>query len=243
MADITSKITLDSALTSVTFNQLTSPVFKVEKISTIMGIWESDPLDGSATLLSWKEIVFSGSAPSGSDRYIFISNTDTKTESPVWSGPYRNGTTSLLSFSKRYVRIRIIMIQSGVATPGYGYNAVTGPSIDSLSLKAIISGTAAKFYSDTFEVGFSPKYALITAETDIPDGTIIRWGIANLDSIDSTDYQFINENKITKLDRLSVTGEKVKVFIEMSGNSGDVITIDEFAVMFSGDDQAELNKS
>ena len=242
MQDITDKITVDPAITSVNYYQLTAPIFSGRRIGSVIGIWESDSIDGTSDLLSWKEIVLSCTKPTGSDVYVFVSNQATTTEDPVWRGPYRNDTTEILSFSEQYMKIRAVLIQTGEVPYVYGYQPNLGPTIESITLKGISSGSASKFFTQAFNIGFNPQHILMTAETDIPSGSIVRFGVTNLDTINLEKYQFFDLHEITKLNRLPVTGEKIKIYIEMSGNSGDSIVIDEFAVMFSGEGQVEVNR-
>lgn len=243
MNDITSQLNLDPHIKKVRFEQFQTPIFFGNKIATVIGIWDTDPLDGGSDILTWKKVVFSVFKPDNSDVYIFISNTDTPTESYTWTGPFRNSETSLLSFSKRYFRIRAVLIQRGELKYQYNYQEMpVGPYIDSLSLSCVTSGSAAKFFTKTMELGFNAKYILLTSETTIPEGSIIRYGVTNLDSVNLDYYQFFDVNKITKLNKLPVTGEKLKVYIEMSGNSGDPIIVHEFAIMFSGDEQIPTNQ-
>ena len=82
---------------------------------------------------------------------------------------------------------------------------------------------------------------MFTDESDVPDGAIIRYGISSLDSTNIDDYQFIEKNKMEYLDQLSITGEKIKFLIEMSGGSNDEVVVHEFAAIFGGDENSKLN--
>jgi len=243
MENITTSIDHDPTIQKVMFHALTETPFFSSKIGTVMGIWESKPIDGGDTLLAWKQILLLCTKPENSDIYIFVSNSDTTTETDSWIGPYRNNETSIITLTKRYLKIRCVLIQRG--DPQYEYiyqqNPV-GPIVNSILIQGVISGAAAKFYTSVIDIDFSPKYLLLTSQTDIPEGAIVRYGISSLDTTNSEKYQFITPNKIEKLNRLPVTGQKIKLFIEMSGGSGDPIVIHEFSVMFSGDKQIFVNK-
>ena len=117
-----------------------------------------------------------------------------------------------------------------------------GPSINSIVLKGLLSATSSKFYTQTYDLDFNTQYILITAETDIPEGAIIRFGVTNLESTKVENYQFVELNRITKLNELSVTGKKFKLLIELSGNSSEEVIVHEFATMFSGSGQKTLNR-
>ena len=118
---------------------------------------------------------------------------------------------------------------------------MTGPRLSRAKPAAVTSQTAALFFTEAFETGFYPKSVVITAETDVPENSILRFAVTSLDSVDPDDYQFVELDKLTQLDQLSVTGTHVRFMIEMSGNSGESVVVHEFAAMFSGYGQAHLN--
>lgn len=242
MTDLTQQLG-GSIFSSVIFKQFDHPVFSCQKIGKVVGIWDSDYLDGDDSLVAWKSIVFTCTKPQNSDIYIFISNNDQSNENPVWIGPYRNNETILTPFTKRYMKIRAVLIFSGEYEPGYQY-VTNGPSIDSISLQCMTSENSAKFFTKSYDIGFSPKYILLTSEADIPSGSTIRYGVTNVDSTKEEMYQFFEPNQITKLENLPVTGQKIKLYIEMNASAGDPIIIHEFAIMFSDMEQAkyELNR-
>lgn len=244
MENITTLVNHDAAINQIQFHAFSESVFSSSKIGTVIGVWDSEILDGGETLLAWKKIILSCSKPENSDIYIFVSNSDNQTAIDSWVGPYRNNETSIISLLKRYLKIRCVMIQRGDPQHDYSYNQnIIGPSVDSILVQGVISGTSSKFYTSVIDIGFSPKYILITSEANIPDGAIVRYGVSSLDTTNSDKYQFVSTNKIEKLNKIPVTGRKIKLLIEMSGGSGDPIVIDEFAVMFSGDKQIFVNKT
>jgi len=81
---------------------------------------------------------------------------------------------------------------------------------------------------------------VLTSESDVPVNSILRWGVANVDSVDLDDFQWVDENSMESLDLLAATGTKFKIVIEMSGSTGDVITVHEFAAMFGGEEYGQI---
>lgn len=243
MEIITNKIPIDSSIQKVTFHSISDTIHASMKIGKVIGVWESNFLDGSSSFLSWKKLIFTSTKYQNSDIYFFVYNTDSLLDIPSWYGPYRNEETSLLDFKKQYIKIRFILVQSGEAHNQYNYsNLPISPSIDSLTIQGVISGTSSKFFTQIIDIGFLPKYLMLTSESDIPDGAIVRYGVTSLDTIDENFYQFFDKDKITKLNKMPITGNKIKLLIEMSGNSGDPIVIHEIATMFSGEKQIFINK-
>jgi len=209
-----------------------------------MGIWDSKVIDGGTGLIKWHNLAFSGSLPEGAMLYMFIKNSATVAGlTGSWTGPFMNTSNSILTYTGRYLMVRMVLTQTGTVTPGYGYNPTAGgPIIDWLKITGITSGNASVFYTKTFDLDFNPRHILVTSESTIPTGSVIRFAVTNVDTVDTGYYQYINENEITLLNTLPVTGRKLKLLIEMSGESGSEIVVHEFAMMFSGEDQNELNR-
>ena len=244
MNDITQNIIIPNEIESISFIPCFTNIFSGIKFTSVIGIWESNFLDGSESFLTWKSISSSTTKYENSDIFFFISNSDELTTQPIWNGPFRNSEISLIDYTKRYIKIRCVLKQSGDPQNGYTYgNDPLSPLINSLYIKSIISGTASKFYTRTIDLGFIPQHILLTSETDIPEGCIIRYGISSIDTIKSKYYEFFDANKIVKLSKLPITGNKIKLFIEMSGNSGNPIVIHEISTMFSGNGQIFVNKT
>ena len=128
---------------------------------------------------------------------------------------------------------------SGEYTPGYQYTD-NGPLINSISLQCMTSQNSAKFFTKSFDLGFSPRHILVTSESDVPSGANIRYGVTNIDSTKEEMYQFFEPNTITELTQLPVTGQKIKILIEMSGSYGDPVVVHEFAVMFSDQNEKQV---
>jgi hypothetical protein len=212
------------------------------KAVKIIGIWDSDVLDGTEFLLIWKSIEWTATTYGPDDRvYIFIRSGDSDDLSSVeWSGP----VSESISHTNRYIQIRIAIVGTTPVDsqyPTYQSDKV-GPTVDRIIIKATTSSTSSIFFSKTFDLGFYPKSIVATLESDVPEGSILRFGVTSLDSVNKEDYQFIDENRVVELDELSVTGRKIKFMIEMSGNSSDEVVIHEFAAIFGGDDNSKLNQ-
>ena len=171
------------------------------------------------------------------------STTEAGIVTASWNGPYLNAENDISDLKGMYLQFMVVLMNnSGTGSVNYD-NIVVGttPIVSSISLSYLSSETAAKFYTKSFNLGFVPKHVLLTYNGDIPDDSIVRFAISGFDSVDATDYQYIDPNKIEELSGLSVLSDKIKVFIEMIGNSGVPTVIHEFALMFSGDDQLYLN--
>jgi hypothetical protein len=229
---------------TATFNHLGFAIFSGFLVKKIVGIGDSEPLDGTQYLLTWKEIVYTANLNDSDERiYIFTRSGSTSDLSGIeWSSPSLNDTTSL-SDTGRYLQVRIVIVGTkAIPSPYQGYTPSSiGPTISQMTIKGVTSASAALFYTETFELGFFPQSIVMTKEADVPEGLLLRFGVTSLDSVDLADYQFVDTDSVVELDELAVTGTKIKFVIEMSGNSGTPVTVHEFAAMFSGEGQKKIN--
>lgn len=238
--DLKALHSLDS-FTSVSFNHLGQEVFGVNRTDRMIGIWDSGILDGTDSLLLWKSIEWDASLQSPDDRiYVYAKSSDSEDLSDVeWTGP----VSSTVSETGRYLQIRIVVLATTPVEAPYPsyYSDKIGPTISEMTVKATVSSNSSLFYSKTFDIGFAPKSIVLTDESEVPDGSVLRFGVTSLDSVNLEDYQFIDSNRAVDLDELSVTGEKIKFVIEMSGNSNDEVVVHEFAAIFGGDENKKIN--
>ncbi len=223
-------ITNNTGLNEVFFMQLEKPVFSTTKYNKVFGIWESEFLDGDGSLIAWKNIIINYFKTEDSDVYLFFSNNENKNDPPVWNGPYKNNEILLSLFKKRYIKIRIVIIDYKSNNDDQ-YNIST--HVQSMFLQCLQSGISSKFFTKSFDLGFTPHYFLFTSEEDVPPGAMIRYGLANIESNNIDKYHFFEKDKIIKLQETPISGNKVKILIEMLGTKGDPVIVHEFAVMFS----------
>jgi hypothetical protein len=224
------------------FQHLGMKVYAAKTPRKVIGIWDSEVIDGSEYLLTWREAVAAATLNGVSDRvYLYDRTGPTSDLSAVaWSDPGVSLSLSIPS-TDRYLQIRIVVVAATPSLyPGYQSQPI-GPTVEQLTIKGVTSQTAAYFFTKAFPIGFYPKSVVITAETEVPENSILRFAVSSLDSIDPSDYQFVELNRLAQLDQLSVTGTHVRFMIEMSGNSGESVVVHEFAAMFSGYGQAHLN--
>ncbi len=224
------------------FTHIGSNVFGTAKTVRMIGVWDSDVLDGTEDLLIWKAIEWTATLQDPKDRvYIYTRTGDTKNITGDWTGP----VAKTISETKRYIQIRIVILGTTpiqAQYPTYQSDKI-GPTIDQLTIKGTTSSTASLFFTKTYNIGFAPKSIVLTHESDVPNGSVLRFGVTSLDSVNLNDYQFIDPNKSIELNQLSVTGKSIKFAIEMSGNSNDEVVVHEFAALFGGDENTQLNTS
>jgi hypothetical protein len=231
-----------TGFSEASFQYLGMPVYAAKTPRQVIGIWDSGVIDGTEYLLTWREAILSAIYSGPDDRVYLFSRTGPSADlsAVAWSAPGASLSLAVPS-SDRYLQIRIVVVATTLSPyPSYQFQSV-GPTVERLTVKGVTSQSSSLFFTEAFSIGFYPKSIVVTAETDVPENSILRFAVTSLDSVDSADYQFVELDTLTQLDQLSVTGTHFRLMIEMSGNSGESVVVHEFAAMFSGYGQSHLN--
>ncbi len=232
-------------VTSVTFNYLGEKVYSAKKIDRILGIFMSQPIWGEETLVSWKEASWIAQRFEGMDIFVYIRTATTEAGllTSQWNGPYLNSVNDISVCKDRFLQFMVVLVNDGVKNPNCQYLvAYDSPIFSSISLTYLASSNASKFFTRSYNLGFAPKHVLLTYNGEISTDSIVRFAISGLDSVNSSDYQYIDPNKIEELSELSTLSNQIKVMIEMISDKTVPVVIEEFALIFSGDKQLMLNE-
>lgn len=231
-------------IVSVSFSHFGNKTYAAQKIEKMFGVFVSQPIEGDEGLISWSEVSWVAQKYADTDVYVYIKSSSTLTELEVasWHGPYLNSSNDISDIKGRYLQFMIVLANYGAATTNYGYIPVAStPIFSSIDLVYLSNSNAAKFYTTAFNLGFVPKHILLTYNGDIDADSVVRFAVSGFDSVDANDYQYIDPNKIEELSELSMLSNKIKLMIEMIGNTTTPIVIHEVALMFSGSQQLMVN--
>jgi len=231
---------------SIRFDYLGERIYSAERVEKMVGVFISQPVVGPSGLVSWNELSWSAQKVQGTDVWVYIktSNSIDTLDNITWEGPFLNPTSDISDFRGRYLQFMAVLINDGTArhTNYENIEVAATPILQSLSLSYLSSSEASRFFTKTFELGFSPLHVLLTYNGDVPDAAVVRFAITGSDTTDIGEYQYITPNQIESITDLSTLSTQLKIMIEMIGSSEVPITLHEFALMFSGDEQLRLNK-
>ena len=219
-----------NGIKTVTFYHTGEKVYSAATLDNIYGVFISNAIAAPDGFLRWNDMVVN--TTSMNNVWIYVRSSDTDIENANWYGPYKNETTDISSFDG-------IMIQFMVVIKG---NNITSPVISSIVVDYLSSQTSAYFFTRTFNIGFRPKHILLTYNATESEDSIVRFAITGENTTDLTKYQFIDANKIEELDEISIFSDKIKLMMEISGDSGVPIVVHEIAATFSGENVSRVNK-
>jgi hypothetical protein len=207
-----------------------------------VAVFESQPIDATSSLLSWKDLEWDSNRPSGTRIYLYMRSADSASSlsSSAWSGPFLNKSGEDISSQVgRYVQIAVALYSE---YDPLGPVLLT-PTVDEIRAVCYMSGGEVEFYTKKFELGFKPKHILLTYNGSIPADSLVQFAVAGRDSTDTEEYQIITPNTIQELDEISQLSDGLKILIRGFGSGEVPFVIDEFSVSVSGDQQTKVNKT
>ena len=219
---------------SVSYNYLGRKIYSSSKIDRITGVFTSNIIDATTNFIAWEKVIWTG-IQTNYNIALYIKNSDSIQDmnKESWKGPFYNKEVDLSSFDMSYLQFMFVMV----------YDGVTNPQIDSIDIKFISSQDPVHFYTKLFDLGFSPKTILLTYNAEDTIDSVVRFAVSVQDTTDIKKYQFIEPNKIETLLNLSPLASKLKLMIEIIGDSGIPVKIHEVALQVGGDGAARLSKS
>tara|TARA_R110000824_G_C15232856_1_gene678961 strand:- start:10620 stop:12314 length:1695 start_codon:yes stop_codon:yes gene_type:complete len=229
-------IVATNVVSSTSFSRIGNKVNSSKEVQTLYGVYLSSIISASSLFVRWNELTWAGETDDDTDVIFYAKSADTTSEieAATWVGPFYNSTSDLSELTGKYLQVMVVLKNSGVD------NGL--PRVDSLELTFINSENAVRFFTKAFEVGFTPKHAVLTYNADEPDDAVIKFAISGEDTADVSKYQYIEPNKIVSLDYLAYLSTNVKIMVEIKSSSEATTTVDEFAVIFGGDDVTRINK-
>ena len=231
--NIVSNTTLNG-IDSVSYTYLGEKVYAAQKLERIYGIFLSNTVQASDSFLKWKEVTIVGTQDSSSQIYFLLrTSTDGNFDESEWIGPFYNATTNISTIKGGYMQFMVVLRSDSTSS--------SIPKVDEVILSYYSSESSVKFFTQAFNIGFQPEHILLTYNAAESDDTIIRFAVSGVDSVDLSNYQYIDPNKIEEL-ALTYNSDKLKIMAEIIGSSESQVVLNEFAVTFSGDVAYRANK-
>jgi len=199
------------------------PFLSAGRIDQETAVYVSEVFNGTNNLISWDTVTYSGVIPTGTAITIQIRSsqvesaiTDEEWSDAVTSGQSINGTDG------QYIQFRAILSSTvrGI-TPVLNNVTITSKST-----------FAVHYFTTNFTLSSNLKSGIITANTVVPTGTEIVFGVTSGTSTDWNDYQIVELNKVFYTDSDN-SDQNIKVGVKFLSTTLEVAELHEFGVMFT----------
>ncbi len=218
------------------FNYLEQPIYDAQKVESLYATYFSPPIETHSYIAKYGKVTWIDTSDALSKVFLYARSSSSNTFEDVdWIGPFWGGSADLSSLSESFIQFCFVI--KGVENHW--------PTVSSISIPYYVYQDMVKFFTKTFDIGFSPQNVVLTSNPRADENTIIRYALTGLDTTDTQYYQYIPVNKITKLTEWPFASKKLKILIEFIGNTEMKPRVDEFALIFSGEDgskQFRINK-
>ncbi len=199
-------------------------------LTQIYGVFRSAPIlvPNTENFISWENLVIDYSNASDINNiWVFFRSFDSDMDRVVWRGPFKDKEYDVSFLSGKYFQIMAVI---GSET-----------TINSIYLSFLSSRNSSFFYSTAFNIGFQPKHLVLTYNGDVSENSIVRFAVSGEDTTNLSEYQFVTPDKIQELSKIGIFSDKIKIMMEIAGDSGVSVTIHEIAAIFSGDGSSRAN--
>jgi len=230
---------LNGVWNGVFYSPLGKPVFSVNRVQRAAMVFVSSSIDGTSDLISWKDLSWSATVPSGTTLYFYTrsAGTEAALEEAEWEGPILNASgESLSSLTGRLLQVRM------VACSSYESGSLSTPSIDYFKASCHLGADEEKFFTEYISLGFKPEHILLTYNGTVPDGALVRFAVTGIDNPNESEYQFVDVNSVERLDQISELSDGIKVMVSGISSKEIPFEVDEFSIVVSGDGQTKTNK-
>ena len=234
------KITINKLITththidkikSVSFDYMGSKMYSATNIDRITGVFISDKFFISDTMSHLYELKFNGTS-TNHNIALFIKNSKTLDglNNSEWHGPFYDTSNNVEKLTHPYCQTMAVMTYSTI-----------NPIINSIFVSFVAKQTASKFFTKSFDIGFSPTTILLTYNATKDNDSLIKFAISAKDTVDTNFYQYINPNQIEDIINLSSMASTIKLMIEFYGTSGLPLEINNVGVVFGGEQEKNIS--
>jgi hypothetical protein len=197
-----------------------SQFFSAEKIEQEQGVYESQIFNGSNDLLKWDQLSWQATQPSNTSVSLYVRASSSRTDILLedWIGPYTISDASgvdLGFLTGQFIQFKAVLISQvkGVS-----------PTLHSVVIRTV-TAEAIHFFTTNFILGSRLRRGILTSEKMVPVSADVVFGVNTTDSVEWSDYQIIDENRVFNSDQ---TGENMRVGIRLLSPGRSTLTPSDF---------------
>ncbi len=181
--------------------------YSADKIEEERGEYVSEIFDGSNDLVKWETISWEAEQFVNTTVSVYIRTSTSRNDILVadWVGPFINSQSAgvdIGSMVGQFIQFKTVLTST---TKG-----IT-PSFYRASIRAITS-ESIHFFTTNFTMPTKINKGIITSQKVVPVSADIVFGINTTDSVDWTEYQPVDENRIFNVNQ---TGHNLRVGIKL----------------------------
>ena len=181
--------------------------YSADKIEREKGVYFSEVFDGTNDLVKWESISWSATEFFNTQVLVYVRTSTSSNDilTANWTGPYYTYQSSGVDLSAMYgqyvqFKAELISTEKGVS-----------PSFHRASIRAITS-ESIHFFTTNFVMPNRIRKGIITSQKIVPISADVVFGLNTTNSINWSDYQEVDENRLFNVDQ---TGLNLRVGIKL----------------------------
>jgi hypothetical protein len=203
-----------------TLSESSGKYYSGDKIEEEKGEYISEVFDGTNDLVKWQNISWDATEYGNTYVYVYVRTSSSSNDilSTNWIGPYPISQCSgvdLSSFSGQYVQFKAELISRAK-----GFS----PSFHSATIRAITT-ESIHFFTTNFVMPNRILKGIVTSQKIVPVAADIVFGINTTNSVNWTEYQEVDENRIFNINQV---GENFRVGIKFISPNRSLVTPSTF---------------
>ena len=197
--------------------------YSADKIEEERGEYLSEIFDGSNDLVKWESISWRATELFNTQVLMYVRTSTSQNDILVadWVGPYYTYQSSGIDLSAlvgQFIQFKVVLISSE--------KGIT-PTFSQANIRAVTS-ESIHFFTTNFSLPSRINKGIITSQKVIPVSADIVFGINTNNSIDWTEYQPVDENRLFNVDQV---GQNLRVGIKLLSPNRSIVepsTFDEY---------------
>lgn len=194
--------------------------YSADKIEQEKGVYESEIFDGTNDLIKWDSIYWEATQPTNTTVYLYIRTSTSSTDilSEDWIGPFTMSQSLGVDISYltgQFIQFKVVLLST---------EKDVSPTFSRCTIRAM-TGESVHFFTTNFVMPSSPRKGIITSKELLPVAADIVYGVNTTNSVDWTDYQIVDENRLFNVNQ---TGENLRIGIKLLSPSRTAYETPEF---------------
>jgi len=199
-------IEIDSTGTTVFNISGESDFYSGIRVDEERGEYISEIFNGTNEIIKWDTLTYQATIPTNTAIKFYarssVSRTDILTQNWQSITFESSNSTDISHFSGQFFQFRVDMTSE---------QRDISPSLSQVVVRSV-TGESVHFFSSNFTLGSKIRKGILTSEELVPIAADIVFGINTTDSVDFSDYQIIDTNRV--FDSIGV-GENMRVGIKL----------------------------
>jgi len=194
--------------------------YSADRIDCEIGIYESEIFNGTNDLIKWDRISWKATEPTNTTVEMFVRASATKTDILLqdYVGPFTTEQANGVNLD--FLTGQFVQFKAVLTSKSKGVS----PTLHSALIRSVTS-EAIHFFTTNFVLPSRITKGILTSQKMLPVASDIVFGINTTNSVDWSDYQVIDTERLFNINQF---GDNLRVGIRLISPGRSQLTADQF---------------